>query len=437
MMNWLAIPRLKLCFPEPGSFSATWLGVFSLVKKSDLRNTLNCAGENFYASCISWIVLPIARQACLVRALAAVRTVPLKIGQYPADQGIMRIGLPAPTGPSMQTIGKELMSLFPWRTPQVHQDRDPGPYLLNLMPIIVGAPRSGTTLLRLMLDSHPELAIPPETGFLNLAAELMGRDDKVRERFVRALMTYPTEAPCWPDFEISEEALRTALTAISPFSIANGYRAFYRLYAGRFGKSRWGDKTPLYCMNLATIRQVLPEARFVHIIRDGRATAISMKRMWFSPSDKIGDLASYWRSCVLEARSAGSGSHDYLEVRYEDLILNAEATLRRICNFIDLEYDEVMLQYYLRAPERLKEHKGRTLSDGTSLVTREQRIRQQQRTTEPPDPTQVFGWRSAMNAKERKEFESVAGDLLANLGYETEGNGVPLRHGKRDRTNRS
>jgi len=279
-----------------------------------------------------------------------------------------------------------------------------------------------------MLDSHPALAIPPETGFLNLATELRGRDRNLRERFVRALTNYPTEVPCWPDFEIPEEAFRSALNAISPFSIADGYRTFYRLYAGRFGKPRWGDKTPLYCMNLPTIRKILPEARFVHIIRDGRAASLSLRRMWFSPSEKIADLASYWRNCVLEARRGGGGSPDYLEVRYEDLILNAEGTLRRICNFIDLEYDEVMLQYYIRAPVRLKEHKGRTFSDGTSLVTQEQRIRQQQRTTEPPDPTQVFGWMTSISARERKEFEAVAGDLLAALGYETDGNTIPSRY---------
>src|SRR6266436_558019 len=312
------------------------------------------------------------------------------------------------------------MSLFSSGATRNHQNGDSGSRQLDPMPIIVGAPRSGTTLLRLMLDTHPELAIPPETGFLKLAIELKGRDHKLRERFIRALTRYPTEAPCWPDFEIPEAVFRTALTAISPFSIADGYRAFYRLYAGRFGKSRWGDKTPLYCMDLPTIREVLPEARFVHIIRDGRAVALSLKRMWFSPSDKIGDLARYWRHCVLEARRAGAGRPDYLEIRYEDLILNADTTLRQICDFIDLEYDEAMLQYYVRAPFRLREHKGRTLSDGTSLVTQEARIGQQQRTTEPLDPTQVFAWKSVISPTEKKEFEAVAGDLLADLGYETE-----------------
>src|SRR5260221_5531411 len=109
-------------------------------------------------------------------------------------------------------------------------------------------------------------------------------------------------------------------------------------------------------MNLPTIRKVLPEARFVHIIRDGRAASLSLRRMGFSPSEKIADLASYWRNCVLEARRGGSGRPDYLEVRYEDLILNAQGTLRRIGNFIDLEYDEVMLQDYIHAPPHLQGH---------------------------------------------------------------------------------
>lgn len=201
------------------------------------------------------------------------------------------------------------------------------------MPIIVGTPRSGTTLLRFMLDSHPELAIPPETGFLTLGTKFRGKGDTLRERFIGALVTYPDGIPNWPDFEISEKDFRAALVAISPFTISEGYRAFYRLYAARFGKSRWGDKTPLYCMNIATIREVLREACFIHVIRDGRDVALSLRKMWFSPGEEIETLAAYWRDCVLTARDAGFGWPDYLEIRYEALILGTEETLRQICAF--------------------------------------------------------------------------------------------------------
>ena len=285
------------------------------------------------------------------------------------------------------------------------------------MPIVVGSPRSGTTLLRLMLDANSELAIPPETGFLTLAEKLTGKGDKLREKFFKAVVTY-SQPPSWPDFEIPEETFWNALTEITSFNISDGFRTFYRLYASRHGKTRWGDKTPLYCQHLNAIRRVLPEARFIHIIRDGRDAALSLRRMWFSPGWEIETQASYWRDCVLAARRAGVGRDDYLEVRYEELIVNTEETLKRVCTHSGLTYEEAMLSYYKRAPERLKEHKGRLGPDGTPLLTQDQRLQQQQRTTEPPDPTCVFAWKQTMDTDERKRFQSVAGDLLKELGYE-------------------
>jgi hypothetical protein len=286
------------------------------------------------------------------------------------------------------------------------------------MPIIVGSPRSGTTLLRLMLDSHPELTIPPETGFLTLAPKLKGKGDKLREKFLRAVTTYPQAMPNWPDFEISENSFRAALADIVPFTVTEGFRTFYRLYAARIGKPRWGDKTPLYCLELDVIRKVLPEARFIHIIRDGRDSALSLRKMRFSPGWKIQTQAAYWRKNILSARRAGLGRADYMEVRYEDLILNTRGTLERICAFLGLSYEESMLTYYTRAPERLREHKGRLQPDGTPVLTREERLSQQQRTTEPPDPACVFAWKQFMSPEERKHFQRVAGGLLEDLGYE-------------------
>lgn len=286
------------------------------------------------------------------------------------------------------------------------------------MPVIVGSPRSGTTLLRFMLDAHPDLAIPPETSFLMLGPKLKGRGDKLREKFFRAIVNYPAPIPSWPDFEVTQEAFRDALMQINPFDISEGFRAFYRLYAARLGKPRWGDKTPLYCLHLNTVRRVLPEARFIHIIRDGRDAALSLRRMWFSPGRDIETQAAYWRKCVLAARQAGVGRPDYMEIRYEDLILNTRAALEHVCAHSGLSYDDAMLSYYTRTPTRLREHKGRMRPDGTPLLTQEQRLRQQERTTKPLDPACVFGWKQSMSAEEIRRFQRVAGDLLKELGYE-------------------
>lgn len=304
------------------------------------------------------------------------------------------------------------------RVDEVFHPQDTSALWPNSMPIIVGAPRSGTTLLRLMLDAHSELAIPPETGFLTLSEKLTGRGDKLRKKFFQAVVNYAKPISSWPDFEIPEETFWDALTKITPFNISEGYRAFYRLYAVRRGKPRWGDKTPIYCLYLNTLRQVLPEARFIHIIRDGRDSALSLRHMWFSPGWEIETQASYWRDCVLAARRSGVGRHDYMEVRYEELVLSTRETLERVCAHVALTYEDDMLNYYQQAADRLKEHKGRLLPNGTTFISQEQRFEQQQRATQPPDPTRVFAWKQTMATEERKRFQLVAGDLLGELGYE-------------------
>ncbi|MCA1817295.1 MAG: sulfotransferase [Acidobacteria bacterium] len=286
------------------------------------------------------------------------------------------------------------------------------------MPIVVGSPRSGTTLLRFMLDSHPALAIPPETGFLSLGTKIAGAGDKLRERFLRAVVNYPKDAPAWPDFGIPEEEFRAELARINPFTVADGFRAFYRAYAARFGKPRWGDKTPHYCFEIDTIRRVLPEARFVHIIRDGRDAALSLRGMWFSPGWRIEAQALYWLKYVRAARASGLGRPDYVEVRYEELVLAPREELRRVCAHVDLPFDDQMLSYYKRTPARLLEHKGRSRPDGTPLITQGQRLRQQTLTTKPPDPARVFAWKRTMDAEEVRRFGRVAGGLLTELGYE-------------------
>jgi hypothetical protein len=264
-----------------------------------------------------------------------------------------------------------------------------------------------------MLDSHSEMAIPPETGFLTRVEKLSGRGDRLRRNFARIVLS----SPHGTDFELSEDALRHEFINIKPFTVADGFRAFYRLYANRFGKPRWGDKTPIYAKSLNQIRAVLPEARFIHLIRDGRDVALSLRHMWFSPGASVEDQAKYWREFVEAARHDGAGHRDYLEVRYESLVLQTEETLRRVCRFIELDYEDAMLSYYSRTPERLREHKGGILPDGT-VQTQEERIRQQLRTTKPPDPSCVFAWRTKMSVKERDAFNLVAGDLLRELGYE-------------------
>jgi Sulfotransferase family len=280
-------------------------------------------------------------------------------------------------------------------------------------PFIVGVPRSGTTLLRLMLDAHPELSIPPEMGFMPAVADLRGRGDSLRRAFFEAV----TAMPSWDDAHVPREVFERALGGVEPFTVGEGVRVFYRLYAARFGKARWGDKTPAYCLHMDRIERLLPEARFVHIIRDGRDVALSVRGLWFSPGDRVEDAALRWRDWILTARRLGKRRRHYTEVRYEELIADAPSVLRKVCDFVGLEYDARMERYYESSPARLDEVQTMYRADGSPLITKEERLYNQRFTTRPPERSRVFRWRSEMDAESRARFAAVAGDLLEELGY--------------------
>jgi len=268
-----------------------------------------------------------------------------------------------------------------------------------------------------MLDAHPALAIPPETGFLTQGKLLQGEGDALRERFFQTITTFPAEMPAWPDFHIPGAAFAARLREVEPFSVAEGFRAFYRMYAARFGKSRWGDKTPTYCRHLLDIQDLFPEARFIHLIRDGRDAAVSLRQRWFSPGHDIGTQARFWRENVSAARRQAPACRHYREVRYEDLVRSPEPVLASLCDFLELPYDEAMLAYHQRAPARLAEHLARHRADGSVVVTHEERLKQQVKTQEPPDPGRIGAWRGTLTAEELREFEAVAGDTLQQCGY--------------------
>jgi len=276
------------------------------------------------------------------------------------------------------------------------------------MPFIVGVPRSGTTLLRLMLDAHPDLAIPPETGWMPL---LSGASD--REKAIECI----AGTALWPDYHLPREAFERHVRNLEPFDIGETARVFYRQYAARFAKSRWGDKTPVYSLHMETIERILPEARFIHIIRDGRDVATSVRTLWFRPADTLEAIARDWRDRILAARASAAGRRFYLEVRYEDLIQRTGETLRRICDFVELPFDTAMLSHHHRARERLAEHESVDFTG--RVISKEQRLAQQRSALEPPDRTKIGRWREVLTDAERSECESVAGVLLRELGYTT------------------
>jgi len=110
-------------------------------------------------------------------------------------------------------------------------------------PFIVGAGRSGTTMLRLMLDAHPQLAIPPETHFIPHVSELCAAAEAPATLALDAIVA----ADRWPSFALDPDTLRRRAVTSRCRSLADVLRLFYRTYAVGRGKTRWGTRRPGTC----------------------------------------------------------------------------------------------------------------------------------------------------------------------------------------------
>jgi hypothetical protein len=199
-------------------------------------------------------------------------------------------------------------------------------------------------------------------------------------------------------------------------------RVFYGLYAEQHGKERWGDKSPSYVRRMRKVHAVLPEARFVHLIRDGRDVALSQLEVHHG-ADEVGQAAADWVAGIEKARRASRRLDGYVELRYEDLVDDPEPCLRRVCELVDLDFDPAMLDYHRDAEERMAEtirEFDRGAGGGTA-ISAEQRAAQHANVSKPPQRERAGRWRRDMTPEQLAAIEATAGPLLKDLGYELGG----------------
>jgi hypothetical protein len=264
--------------------------------------------------------------------------------------------------------------------------------------IVLGVGRSGTTLLRVMLDRNTTLAIPYETFFVPQLAHRHGRRPSIDE-FVEDLGRLRTLY----DWGIGPEDVRPRLR--KGMTTSEALAAIFETYADRQGKPRWGDKTPLYMQQLPLLERLFPDALWVHLVRDGRDAALSFLELpegfsgktWAQPRT-VAQFAARWRTEILAARRLGrhAGSR-YLELRYEDLVAEPERELRRICDHASLPWEDGMLDHT-------------RVSDAANMP-------EHRNLAQPPTPG-LRDWRSQMSRDDTLAFEQVAGDVLRSAGYE-------------------
>lgn len=275
---------------------------------------------------------------------------------------------------------------------------------------VVGCPRSGTGMLRDLLRSSAAISIPPESHFIPRLYLGWGDPRSADEaRAMGARILGLATVRRWR-LELSPESFAGCR------SFAEAVELLYGEFARSEGKTRWGDKTPQYVERLPLLAELFPGARFLHIYRDGRDVALSWLRRPHGPCN-VYAAATAWKRYVSAGRRDGAALGDaYMEVRYEALITDPEPAMRAVCEFIGEPWQEAMMRPAERTPAYVSQPPGTPVPPRTAIDHGNQRK-----------------WRQAMGSRDRSIFETVAGELLAELGYETDGLEVPIGALRRSR----
>lgn len=268
---------------------------------------------------------------------------------------------------------------------------------------IVGCPRSGTTLLQLMLHAHPDIAIPPENRFVLEVYDQRAEFGDLREADNRrelADFIVKRRRSKLRDFGVSGKQMRQQIVAAPP-TVGAAVGTVLQSYAARFGARRWGDKRPAYIQRLGVVTRLFPDAQIIHIIRDGRDCVSSLKRMPWWQGNSIVSIWT-WRTAVIKGRRAAAKLADdaYIEVRYEDLVTDPETQLRRLCTFLGERFFDAMLE-----PNRVAD------------VAVPDRKVWHTRTWQAVDAAAVERWRKDLEPWELDLFESVAARQMRMHGY--------------------
>jgi hypothetical protein len=203
---------------------------------------------------------------------------------------------------------------------------------------LVGSARSGTTLLHSMLHSHSELAIPPETHLVRRSLRrarrfVCGGRIVCWEAFVAVLRANPYLEPLLPYLPAGPLA-----------SVREVVEAMFVGFARSRGKRRWGEKTPHHLWYWRDLDRLFPESRFLVMVRDGRDVACSLSRMGWSSASPLVNAARWKAEWLLASRLLRTVGERALRVKYEDLVLDAELVLNRVCGFLGLRFEPAMVE---------------------------------------------------------------------------------------------
>jgi hypothetical protein len=269
-------------------------------------------------------------------------------------------------------------------------------------PVFIGGcDRSGTTLLGSVLGSHHSILCVPEAQFKYELFVLASQNNKnIDIEKITDFLVRNWRLGLWG---ITEE-IKNKFQKSGAEDIASILRWLSARYGQKIGKtkfSQWIDHTPSNLRHIFQLLDYFPDARFIHIVRDGRAIAASssFSHLEWGPNTPL-EAARFWLEKISYGLAAENtiGPERVIRIRYEDLLLQMNKTLERICDFLKIEVCDEM-----------KKASGFTPHPYTA--------RQHSLVGSPPDPKRAFAWKLSLTTREIEIFESVAGDVLRCLSY--------------------
>ncbi len=278
---------------------------------------------------------------------------------------------------------------------------------------VLGNPRSGTSMFRLMINAHPEMVCPPECGFLHWWSKkyLHWNFDEQGFEVVLKDVLQSKKIEAW---NLDYDKVHDFISEKKPDNYAGFCALIYEFYGLSRGKQTIkvvADKNNYYINHLADLFQIWSDAVFVHVVRDVRDVAASYKDLKKLNTDSAYKpaLSADALEIAHEWMNNNASIADFIQlnkinsitIKYEDLVLNTSSALANFCNFLGIEFSDVMLKFYLPEfhdePASTMDWKKKTLA--------------------PPDASSVGSYKTRLAQKEISEIEIAAAEMLRAFNY--------------------
>ena len=286
--------------------------------------------------------------------------------------------------------------------PQSHNESDQSQ--ADRSPIfVVGTPRSGTTLLGLLLNAHPHVAVLGELHFFDQILAIRKRVPSLATDADLELFSTEVHRTYNFQFLLNGGDLLSATIERMKQNGDRTYEAFYRYVLDEFARreraARPAEKTPTNLRHIDRIIAIFPNAKIIHIVRDPRAVAASLSRMpWASYGVLVNALK--WKLDALATRKYRGHRNTYLRIAYEELVSQPRSSLTNLCRFLELPYTDAMLQYYKTQAAYVK---GEPWKDGTRR---------------PINTENVTKWRHELSQHQVNMIQVVTRQQMNEFGYD-------------------